>query len=104
MHVIILQSVPAGVRGELSKWLIEPFPGVFVGHLSARVREQLWQKCIQNKRVSGVVQIWQTNTEQRFKMRGHGTIRREIIDIEGVQLIRIPEEGRVLMMEEIETI
>lgn len=101
MMVLILQSVPAGVRGEIAKWLLEPFPGVFVGHVSARVRDKLWEKCIRNKKVNGVVQIWSSNNEQRFKMRGHGTVRREILDIDGVQLIRIPDEQAVLMMKEV---
>lgn len=101
MMVLILQSVPAGVRGEIAKWLLEPFPGVFVGHVSARVRDKLWEKCISNKKVNGVVQIWSSNNEQRFKMRGHGTVRREILDIDGVQLIRIPDEQAVLMMKEV---
>ncbi len=104
MMVLILQSVPAGVRGEIAKWLVEPFPGVFVGHVSARVRDKLWEKCISNKRVNGVVQIWSTNTEQRYKMRGHGTIRREVLDIDGVQLVRIPEDNAVLMMTEVKAI
>ena len=101
MLVMILQSVPAGVRGELARWLIEPYPGVFVGHVSARVRDKLWEKCIGNQRVNGLVQIWQTNTEQRFQMRGHGTVRREIVDMDGVQLVRIPSEGSKLMTDEI---
>jgi CRISPR-associated protein Cas2 len=91
MHVLILQSVPAGVRGEIGKWLVEPFPGVFVGHLSARVRDLLWTKCINDQRIKGVVQIWQTNNEQRFAMRGHGVLRRDVVDIEGITLVRIPE-------------
>lgn len=101
MMVLILQSVPAGVRGEIAKWLIEPFPGVFVGHVSARVRDKLWEKCCKHKKVSGVVQIWSTNTEQRFAMRGYGTIRRELIDIEGIQLVRLQKDNAVLMMEDI---
>lgn len=104
MMVLILQSVPAGIRGEVAKWLLEPFPGVFVGHVSARVRDKLWEKCISSKRVSGVVQIWSTNSEQRFKMRGHGTVRREIIELDGVQLVRIPEENAVLMMEDVKQV
>ena len=104
MMVLILQSVPAGIRGEIAKWLIEPFPGVFVGHVNARVRDKLWEKCTHNKRINGVVQIWSTNTEQRFKMRGHGTVRRELIDIEGVQLVRIPEDNAVLMLEEVKEV
>ena len=104
MMILILQSVPAGVRGEIARWLIEPFPGIFVGHVSARVRDKLWEKCIKNKKVNGVVQIWSTNTEQRFTMRGHGSIRRELVDIEGVQLVRLPGQEGVLMMKDIKKI
>lgn len=93
MMVLILQSVPAGVRGEIARWMIEPYPGVFVGHASARVRDKLWEKCTSNRKVTGVVQIWQTNTEQRFEMRGHGDLRRDLVDLEGVKLVRIPAEG-----------
>ena len=104
MMVLILQSVPAGIRGEMAKWLLEPYPGVFVGYVSARVRDKLWEKCKSNKRVSGAVQIWNTNTEQRFRMRGHGTLRREIVEVDGLQLVRIPDDNAVLMMQEVNRI
>ena len=87
---MILQKVPAGVRGELSRWLIEIRTGVFVGHVSARVRDKLWEKCERTKRMGGVIQIWTTNTEQRFEMRMTGETDREIVEYEGLQLIRIP--------------
>jgi len=90
MVVIILETVPVGLRGELTRWLIEPHPGVFVGHVSALVRDRLWQKCCQGLRDGGVLQIWSTNTEQRFQMRGYGDTRREIAEFDGLQLIRIP--------------
>lgn len=90
MVVIILESVPTSVRGELTRWLIEPHPGVFVGHVSAMVRDRLWEKCCKSCKTGGVVQIWSTNTEQRFKMRMHGSTRRSVVECEGLQLIRIP--------------
>lgn len=90
MLVMILEAVPVSVRGELTRWLIEPHPGVFVGHVSAMVREQLWQKCCKACRGGGVVQIWSTNTEQRFAMRMFGQTRRMVVDLEGVQLICCP--------------
>ena len=34
MIIMILENVPVGLRGELSRWLIEPRAGVFVGHVS----------------------------------------------------------------------
>jgi len=90
MVVMILEKVPAGVRGELSRWLVEVRAGVFVGQVSARVRDKLWEKCEQAKRTGGVTQIWSTNTEQGFAMRMVGDTSRQIVDYEGLQLIRIP--------------
>lgn len=90
MVVMILENVPTSVRGELSRWLLEPFPRIFVGHVSAMVRDRLWEKCCKSCGKGGVVQIWSTNTEQRYKMRMHGETRRSIVELEGLQLINIP--------------
>jgi CRISPR-associated protein Cas2 len=90
MVIMVLEKVPASVRGELTRWLIEPHPGVFVGHVNAMVRDRLWDKCCGAKRAGGVLQIWTTNTEQRFQMRGQGDTRREIAEFDGLQLIRVP--------------
>lgn len=57
MVVMVLESVPASVRGELTRWLVEPYPGVFVGHVTALVRDRLWAKCCQAKRLGGVFQV-----------------------------------------------
>jgi CRISPR-associated protein Cas2 len=90
MVVMILEKVPVSLRGELTRWLIEPHPGVFVGHVNAMVRDRLWDKCCQARRAGSVVQIWTTNTEQRFQMRAHGDTRRHIVEFDGLQLIRVP--------------
>ncbi len=90
MVVMILEKVPGRLRGELTRWLIEPHTGMFVGHVNAMVRDALWDKCCQARGIGGVVQIWSTNTEQRFIMRMHGATRREIVECEGLQLIAIP--------------
>lgn len=91
MIVMILEKVPASARGELTRWLVEVKTGIFVGHVSARVRDKLWEKCCATKKAGGVTQIWSTNTEQRFQMRMSGDTSREIVDYEGLQLIRIPK-------------
>ena len=90
MVLMVLEKVPVSLRGELTRWLLEPHPGVFVGPGNAMVRDRLWTKCCTAKRAGGVLQIWSTNTEQRFKMRAHGDTRREIVEFEGLQLIRLP--------------
>jgi CRISPR-associated protein Cas2 len=91
MMVIILEKVPTSLRGELSRWLIEPYPNVFMGHVSGMVRDQLWDKCRASCKAGGVVQAWATNNEQRFKIRMFGNTNRQLVDIEGLQLIQIPE-------------
>lgn len=92
MIVMVLEKVPTSLRGELTRWLVEPHPGVFVGHVNATVRDRLWAKCLKAKRTGGVVQAWSTNTEQRFEMRAAGQTRREVVEFEGLQLIRKPLE------------
>lgn len=93
MMVIILENVPVSLRGELTHWLIEPHPGVFIGHVSALVRERLWLKCCSHKRAGGVIQAWSTNTEQHFQIRMYGNTDRTVVDLEGFQLIRIPKSA-----------
>lgn len=93
MVVMILEKVPTSLRGELTRWLIEPHTGIFVGHVNAMVRDRLWDKCCQAKRAGGVVQIWSTNTEQRFRMRAAGDTKRDVVDFDGLQLIRVPPAG-----------
>ncbi len=90
MIVMILEKVPIGLRGELSRWLLEARAGVFVGHVSALVRDKLWEKCTDSRTTGGVLQAWSTNTEQRFHMRASGDTSRQIVELEGLQLIQIP--------------
>jgi CRISPR-associated protein Cas2 len=89
---MILENVTVGLRGELTRWLIEPHSGVFVGHVSARVRDRLWEKSVQRKRAGGVIQIWNSNTEQHYKIRMSGDTTRRLMEIEGLQLIQVPGE------------
>jgi len=90
MMMIALQNVPKKLRGELTRWLLEPVPGIFIGHVSARVRDFLWEKCKAECCNGGVVQAWNTNNEQRFTMRMDGNTKRAVVDMEGIQLVYIP--------------
>jgi len=89
---MILEKVTRGLRGELSRWMIEPHPGVFVGHVNALVRDKLWEKCCQKRGAGGIIQIWSSNNEQHFLMRISGNAARRLVEFEGLQLIEIPAE------------
>ena len=90
MMVMILESMPEGVRGELSRWLIEPHAGVFLGHVNAMVRDRLWDLCCESCLEGGIIQMWSANNEQRFNVRVFGDTRRNIVEFEGIQLVRRP--------------
>ncbi len=47
MVVMVLEKVPRSFRGELTRWLLEINTGVFVGRVSATVRDLLWAKVVQ---------------------------------------------------------
>ncbi len=89
MVVMILERVPTSLRGELTRWLVEPHPGVFVGHVNAMVRDRLWEKCCKARGTGSVFQAWNTNNEQRLQMRVAGASQRTVVDFDGLQLIRV---------------
>ena len=93
MVIMILEKVPASVRGELSRWLFQVRTGVYVGHVSARVRDKLWEKCVEKRRAGSIFQAWSTNNEQHFAMRLEGGNDREIVDYEGLQLVLVKKES-----------
>jgi CRISPR-associated protein Cas2 len=94
MVVMVLEKVPASLRGELTRWLLEPKTGVFVGNVSAMVRDRLWEKCIKQRGGGGVIQIWSTNTEQRFAIRSWGDTQRQLVEFDGLWLVRKTKKKR----------
>lgn len=90
MVLFVLERVPTGLRGELTRWLIELKAGVFVGTISADVRERLWQRVVERTKQGAAYLVHPAPGEQRFTMRTHGSTGRSIVDFEGLQLIRTP--------------
>ena len=95
MVIMILERVPSGLRGKLTRWLLEPRTGVFVGTVSAEVRERLWDLSRQKGGRNGAgILIHSSNTEQGFRFQSFGDGSREMIDCEGLQLVRKPPTKR----------
>jgi CRISPR-associated protein Cas2 len=92
MIVITVESVPTSLRGELTRWLLEPHAGVFVGSVSALVRDRLWEKVCSGVKGGAATLIYSADTEQGYAMRQYGATRRELVDFDGLVLVRIPKE------------
>ena len=89
MVVLILERVPQGLRGELTRWLLEPKAGVFVGRVSAIVRDKLWEMACAQAKDGGCILVYSSNNEQGFQIRTWGKSARSIEDFEGLFLVRI---------------
>jgi CRISPR-associated protein Cas2 len=89
MTVFVLERVPVGLRGVLTRWLLEVSAGVFVGSITALVRDLLWEKVTENSKGGRCVLLHRTNNEQGFAIRMHGHEERQIVDMDGLQLIAL---------------
>lgn len=94
MVVIALENVPNSLRGELTRWLLEVKTGIFVGRITAMVRDKLWEAACAKARLGGCLMVYNTNNEQGFALRIHGKTRRSLVDFEGITLVRIPKQQR----------
>jgi CRISPR-associated protein Cas2 len=90
--VLVLTACPAGLRGHLTRWLLEVSAGVFVGHTSSRVREELWDRTVELIGRGRALMVVTAANEQRFEVRSHG---HHWIpeDVEGITLMRRPTDA-----------
>ena len=92
MVVMILERVAPGLRGEMSRWMVEPKAGVFVGKMSAMVRDRIWQKAVESAGDGAGILVHSSNTEQGFSVRTFGDSSRQLVNMEGLWLVRVPTD------------
>ncbi|MGC0316964.1 CRISPR-associated protein Cas2 [Kitasatospora acidiphila] len=87
MITLSVSAVPDHLRGALTRWLLEVTPYLYVGTVSARVRDELWaaaSNCI----ADGVaVLVYPAANEQGFEIRTAGEQRRYPVDFDGLTLL-----------------
>lgn len=88
MIVLVTENVAPGLRGELTKWLLEAKAGVFVGKVSAAIRDRLWDKVSENLCGGAALLVYSYANEQGFEMKMVGTPKRSVVDVDGVLLIK----------------
>lgn len=93
MIVITMTNCPPKLRGDLSKWLCEINTGVYVGQVSARVREALWDRICENIRDGQATMVYSFANEQRFEFRTHNTAWR-VHDFDGIKLMMRPKQAQ----------
>jgi CRISPR-associated protein Cas2 len=93
MTVMILERVSPSLRGQLTRWMIQPKTGVFVGRVSARVRDLLWLRVCRSVRKGAAVMIYNSDTEQGFDVRTVGQTSKVMEDFEGLILPKTPKSA-----------
>ncbi|EGX58179.1 putative CRISPR-associated Cas2 family protein [Streptomyces zinciresistens K42] len=91
MTVIVLTHCPAGLRGFLTRWLLEISPGVFLGNPSARIRDALWDEVRQYAGNGRALLAYSTDSEQGYTFRTHDHTWHPV-DHEGLTLILRPSD------------
>lgn len=84
-----MTDCPPRLRGDLSKWLCEINTGVYVGQLSSRVRDALWDRVCKNLQTGRATMVYTTNNEQKMDFRVHNTAWTPV-DLDGIKLMRRP--------------
>jgi len=100
MIVITLTDCPSSLRGDMTKWLFEINTGVYVGQVSARVRDEIWNRVKESTKTGRVTMVFGTNNEQGMDFRIHNS-GWEPIDFDGLKLILRPSPARIKKLGEL---
>ena len=88
--VITLSDCPARLRGDITKWFAEINTGVYVGSISARVRDEVWDRITENIGRGHATMVFGALGEQHMDFRVHNAYW-EPVDYDGIKLMRRPD-------------
>lgn len=92
MTVLVVAACPVGLRGHLTRWLLEISTGVFVGRVSARVRDRLWERTLDMVKTGRAIMVFANDSEQGLAFRVHNH-NWQPIDIDGITLMLRPNSS-----------
>lgn len=87
MTVVVLIAAAEGLRGHLTRWMVEVAAGVFVGNPNPRIRDRLWTLLADRIGSGQAIMIEPANNEQRWAVRTAGHDRWNPIDLDGLILM-----------------
>lgn len=99
MVVVVLTDCPPKLRGDLSKWFFEINTGVYVGNVSARVRERIWERICENIKHGQATMVYSTSGEQKMEFCVHNTSWK-IVDFDGIKLMQRPLPKQMKIQKE----
>lgn len=91
--VVVTENVPPRLRGRMAIWLLEVRAGVYIGDVSRRTREMIWQQLAEGYEDGNVVMAWASNHESGYEFQTLGANRRLPVEFDGLHLVAFhPQE------------
>lgn len=87
MIVVVLVAAPPGLRGHLTRWMVEVQAGTFVGNPPRRIRDQFWLTVSQRIGEGQAVMVEPSDNEQGWSVRTAGVERWAPVDFDGLLLV-----------------
>lgn len=85
--VVVTENIPPRLRGRMAIWLLEVRAGVYIGDVSRRTREMIWQQLSEGYEDGNVVMAWASNHESGYEFQTLGTNRRLPVEFDGLRLV-----------------
>lgn len=85
--VVVTENVPPRLRGRMAIWLLEVRAGVYIGDVSRRTREMIWEQLSQGHEDGNVVMAWASNHESGYEFQTLGPNRRLPVEFDGLHLV-----------------
>lgn len=85
--VVVTENVPPRLRGRMAIWLLEVRAGVYIGDVSRRTREMIWEQLSQGHDDGNVVMAWSSGHESGYEFQTLGQNRRLPVEFDGLHLV-----------------
>ena len=94
--VVVTENVPPRLRGRIAIWLLEIRAGVYIGDVSRRTREMIWEQLAEGYENGSVVMAWASSHESGYEFQTLGASRRLPVEFDGLYLVSFHPEHSVL--------
>lgn len=91
--VVVTENVPPRLRGRLAIWLLEVRAGVYIGDVSKRTREMIWEQLQVGCEDGNVVMAWASSHESGYEFQTLGENRRIPVEFDGLRLVAFQPAG-----------
>jgi CRISPR-associated protein Cas2 len=85
--VVVTENVPPRLRGRMAIWLLEVRAGVYIGDVSRRTREMIWEQLTEGVEDGNVVMAWASTHESGYAFQTLGANRRMPVAFDGLNLV-----------------